>query len=420
MSLQKGLEELLNSQTGVMIPKKQDKNPEAKAKKDGLAKICKKCIDYLSDIGLRKNSLTGAYFLNDLEIDMTKIKTILMDCRMKFTIRKDDFFSIIESEKIERFTSLDKFLLAANGKDPKGVIDSVFSTLELVDFEQTNYLRSIFKKFFVGFFAKILGHGHRDNNDILLVLCGDNNLGKTYFWNELFSVFSERQTLRTDVPKEDDLIRFAAGNYLCIFDDISNDFFKKSDAIKSILTNNQKGIIAKYSNFSSNQKLVSSFVATSNYTDIIFDSDYNRRIIPINIKKRNKDAFDANDKLEFFIEAYNLYLQGFDFKLSEAEIEFVKSDLNMQSKNSEFGSDLLLQYLEPSKPTEGGTYYLPSEILAMLPEKLCKSMKELGHLLAINGFSKKVGARRNGKQIGNAYCIKIKEVYYENNPYQND
>jgi predicted P-loop ATPase len=258
-----------------------------------------------------------------------------------------------------------------------------------------------------------LGTTHQHNNDILLVLCGNNNLGKTYFWNELFSVFSEKQTLRTDVPKEDDLTRFAAGNYLCIFDDIASDFFKKSDAIKSILTNNKKGLVAKYSNYASNHKLISSFVATSNFTDIIFDSEFNRRVIPINISGRNKDAFDKIDKIDFFAEAYNLYLAGFDYKLNESEIDFVKNELNQKNKHTEFGADLLLEYVIPSKPHEGGLYYQASELITYLPDKLCKSVQELCKMLIEAGFVKKGGARRDGKQLAQSYCAKVIKIYYD-------
>lgn len=388
----------------------KNQSQEDKPEKNAICVRIEKTIKHLNNLNLSIDKYSKKYFLDTTEIDKSKINSILLDCKKLFNVSKEDFFTIIESQEIKQIDKIEILKnKCENTTNCKGTIKALFDTLILEMPEHKALYYSIFEKWFIGIWQSLTGKGQTAKNDLFLIFTGNNNLGKSFFVKNIFeSVNLDCAVLdKNNENNENDLKRFATSNACIIFDDLKKDLFKKDDFFKSMLSNANIDIVPKYSNTPEQRKKIASFVGTSNYKNIIFESEFNRRIVPISIIDRNKQAFDKLDKLKVFAEAYHLFCNGETHELTSNEIEFVKNVLSKEHKEVSFESDFIFDYIMPAKETEPNAIFLKaSEINEALPENLRKlNITQLGILLNKAGFKRVTNKIVKGKRFASCYCV---------------
>lgn len=387
----------------------------AKNKKEAsitLAQALDKTVAWLRKDGFSRDKYSGAYYLGNVLLNKAQLNSLLFHCRGLFGIRKDDFNTIIDSTQVLERDCIDilKKECEALTEQSEGAIVRLFDTLVLECSEHKQVLLSIFTKWLIGFWAQLLGEKHNDKNDIMLVLCGANNLGKSFFFKELFEAVGLPTAILDKVANDkiDDLKRFASEAFCVLFDDVPQSVFQNDDIFKNVLSTKQVSLIPKYSNFVQNKPRTASFCATSNYNDIIYNDAYNRRIVPISIIDRDKEGYDAINKKAVFADAYALYCDNHTHELSAEEVDFIRMVLSKKHKQENFEASLILDIITPCPESQGGKFYTSTELYGLF-FTLKFALNSFGKELKKCGFEK-VQKRVTGfNSPKTGYWVKIKE-----------
>jgi hypothetical protein len=302
-------------------------------------------------------------------LDNTELNTLLLECQGLYNTTVETFDKVIESNYIP---TMDFLLDLQEGcedeKDYEGSIDALFESLILETPIHTQQIRDLFKKWLIGFWANLLGDKPEDVNQLMLVLVGGNHIGKSHFFKHLFFEigFSENKIaiLQEDIHKNiTDLKRFSREMLFCFFDDFEEGLMKNDYFFKSILSNKYISMVDKFEKNASNHRRIANFAGTTNKREFLFETAYNRRIIPIHIKDRDYAQYDSVDKLKVFAEAYNLYKQGKTHQVTKEEIAFIKIELSSKAKVTTMLSDVILsKFLPANKGDEGAKFLTSTEI----------------------------------------------------------
>lgn len=368
-----------------------------KAKKTAFNMVYDKVIKFLENNEITKCKYSKEFYKNDKKLDNTELTKLYLDCKRYINVDKTHFFDILggvkQFDKIEILKLKCEKITSCNG-----AIRACFDTLILENPQHKEMFCNIFEKWLVGFWATFLGEKHNDTNQIFLVVCGNNHLGKSYFFKELFESIGVEYCILDNVLNENanDLKRHIVSNPFVLFDDFSEKLFKNDDLFKSILGNSHFSIVQKYSNVSENLKKIASFCGTTNHLGIIHNTEYNRRIVPIHIKDRDKQAFDKIIKINVFAEALHLFNNGALHELNENEINFIK-ELSKEHKDVDFNTALILDKIKPSNKEKGG-FYTATQIKNTFFESEKIADNRLGMVL------KKAGFLRTFKKQNNKTC----------------
>lgn len=203
--------------------------------------------------------------------------------------------------------------------DPDYIREFFINHLEFNDPENVEFYCEMFKKWFVCMVA--LWYGIIDENPIMLVFCGTQHIGKTYFIRhilppELREYF--KVVLPCD-PVDKDFIISLAEVIMLFLDEFGITSNLKSDTYKAIITSNQSNLRDAYAHFREVRKRKASLIGATNYKQFIRDAEGNRRYVGVDLKS----TVDLNEHPLPYEGAYAqaLYLinHGFDPKPTHEE-----------------------------------------------------------------------------------------------------
>ena len=142
-----------------------------------------------------------------------------------------------------------------------------------------------------------------------------------------------------------------------------------------------------------------SYAGTSNESELIADPHGNRRLIPIAVEQVRWDLYNPIDKRYLLTEWVNLYRSGWDFRLTQTDINLLnKVDSNYRRAFAE--EEALDRYFKPATNPNGVACLklTNTDILAELQTYhigMRFSGKILGTFLKKRGYAK----------IGNKYLV---------------
>lgn len=236
-------------------------------------------------------------------------------------------------------------------------------------------------------------------NSLMLVLTGPLNSGKTSFIRQLLPTEwtkYRKDKIQGGTEKDESL---EPASYALVFDDEFDATSKKDVAqLKAKLSQQDIKQRRVYGRFEEAMARRASYIGTSNESELIADPHGNRRIIPIACDQMRWDQYNAIDKRDLLTEWVNLYRSGWDFRLTQVEIDMLnKVDSNYRRAFAE--EEALERYFKPCPATSPRCERLTNtDILAEL-QSYHIGMRFSGKILGT--FLKKKGYVK----IGNKYLV---------------
>jgi len=237
--------------------------------------------------------------------------------------------------------------------------------------------------------VSIISSAHKVHSPLLLCLLGAQNTGKTEFFRrllpkELMDYYAES---KLDKEKDDELLM--TENLVILDDELGGKSKREENTLKTITSKQYFSLRRPYGTHNEKILRLAVLCGTTNLTEIITDTTGNRRIIPIDVEDIDKRRYNAIDKKELFLEAFKVYKEGFDWRMSKADIEYMKQ-CNTKYESHTFERELLNKYFAPDD-SKFNTKLSSTEMIIELEifTKKQINMITLGKELTSCGFIKK-------------------------------
>lgn len=203
-------------------------------------------------------------------------------------------------------------------------IGGFISLLMLNDESMRPFCHKYIQKFIVNTAA--LMYDITDDNQLMPMMVGDENIGKTYFCKNLLPPVLQEYTylVTKDTPLNKDLIIALSEFFLIIFDeaDLTGSNF---GTLKAIISMNKTNERAVYDRFKKERKRRTSFIGTTNNENFLRELEGTRRIISIDLKATMR--FKPEDINYEGIYAQALYYAkqpGYQASLTKEEVAELK------------------------------------------------------------------------------------------------
>lgn len=349
---------------------------------------------------LRRNSITR-YIENGADImKQDDFNSVFIRAKKQFdTLSYDLMDRLINSEFVPTYNPFQEFFTANMdlGRDTNN-IERLFGCIDCPDPEFAVYFG---KKWLVSLISCI----HGIHSPLLYVLSGGTHgTGKTEFFRrmlppELFKYYAES---KLDAGKDDEILMTQK---IMIMDDEMGGKSKKEDKrIKELTSKQIFSLREPYGRNNVDLMRLALLCGTTNENEILTDMD-NRRLIVVKVGVMDNDTYNRINKAELIMEAYHLYMAGFEWKLNRED----KRRLNISDdafRVSVAEADLILKYFSPIEATE---FMTPTEIKVVIEQHTNQrlSLVTLGRELNRLGF-----VQSHVKKHGSSVRVyKVKRVH---------
>lgn len=236
--------------------------------------------------------------------------------------------------------------------------------------------------------VSIISAMHKVHSPLLHCLAGRQNTGKTEFYRRLLprKLAGYFQQSKLDKGKDDELLM--CENILIMDDELSGK--SKADSVKlnSITSQDYYSLRRPYGDHNEKVLRYAVLCGTTNYPEnILTDPTGNRRIIPIEVKDINKELYNSISKDDLFMEAFRLYKEGFDWRITKDDIPY----LNINSDRYEVvikERELIQKYYYPDGMFDMTTTDILVE-LTQITKQNNLSIIAIGREMKNLGFSRK-------------------------------
>ena len=287
---------------------------------------------YLRSYDLRRNAVTRNIELNGQPINDTDINNIYVACLENFGKKEVNMQlvnAIVDSDFVVTYNPFVEFFAKNGHRQPKGCIEALTNTITSTAQEHAFVQMCIYK-----WLCSVVASMQGDYSLAILVLCGDQGIGKTNFFRnllpaELRSYYGES---KLDAGKDDEILM--CKKIILCDDEFGGKSKQEAKKLKELSSKQTFSIRKPYGRVHEDLNRYAVLCGTSNDEEVINDPTGNRRILPIVAASIDWDAYDAIDKTDLFIECYHaIQTHGSDaWQLSRAEIAILndRTQLNVQ------------------------------------------------------------------------------------------
>ncbi len=311
--------------------------------------------EYLSD--LRRNTITGEWEVDGKPLSEEDMNSHLLVFQSKFTgISEALFLRFLKSNNVTPYNPIHEFFELRKEQMPKGNIKALAESIRTdTGFNDSEFNPNFVEHFFTKWLVGAVAQAHKKGvNPLMPVLAGTlQNTGKTTFFRNLLPVelmpyFAEPKGLSE--MKDADLGMVLCENLICFDDEMSGRSWKDWQRMKSMLSMSSYTMRRPYDRRQKKYPRLASLCATNNNLDMLGDPTGNRRLIPINVLSIDHAAYNAVDKEALWMEAYQLYISGYDHNLNQEDIKML-NDCTKDFEVVDETVELLQEYFEPPSDT---------------------------------------------------------------------
>lgn len=342
---------------------------------------------------IRLNEITLYLENKGVQVDDTFLNSIFVNAKVTFALQaptslmKEILFSdfISSYNPIYEFyeSNMDKIPKFLPGDIPQIVLD-LWDTFEV---DNKQYLIEYGTKWLVS----IIAASFYVRSPLMLILVGKPDVGKSEFFERLLPRSLRQYFGNPDLGSGKDLYIAMGNKWLILDDEVTGKSKKEDSMMKKLLTSPSFTLRKPYGMTQIDVKRLAVLCGTSNPDELLTDPTGNRRLLPIRVKKRNFEAFDNIDKDELFMSLYQMYIDGFDWKVSGTGIEKL-TEHTEEFQNYSVEYELILKYFK-----RGSGMLTTADVKVFIEDKTGQklSLNKIGQELTRIGIEKK-SARIDG------------------------
>ena len=363
--------------------------------------------DYINEkYKIKYNLITEMLEIDNKAITERKLNSIYFEAKALQKISFDDFTKLLRSELIPAYNPLQTYFESLPSTNSTETLQKLFSCFHF------SHSREFYERMLTKWLVGLVGGAfYAPANFCIVLISQKTQIGKTMFFRNLLpkQISEYKAEINFDSPnRKDDLVPLTK-NLLVLVDEWQNVATKNNERLRWIITATDFDIRKVFRRDEAKYKRIASIAGTSNPFEILNESEYNRRIIPIPLDDFELDVFLAIDKNLLFAEIFNLYKNNYYYELDAKDVQ------ELQEKQIEFEvtkieKELLLNVVRPPEEGEDAEFFTTSEILCLLLEKYKNvkslSIKSLGSALRNYKFQRVV-KKINGKPIYGYLCVLV-------------
>ncbi len=282
---------------------------------------------YLNDLGVRYDTFIQDLTLRGSVIEEMDYNTLYINLQknMGERIPRTRFEETIKSHYIQTLNPIQDFIERHKDRKPQDTFKKWLDCIELKN-KSINKARVLYfmKKWYVGMIAQALG-GEYPNEFFLTLLSVEQGIGKTTFLRN-YTLPKELQEYRKEhsLSFDDDFKVLMSQSLLVIDDEMDGRTYEADKTFKTVLSTKEMTTRRKYDRRISTIKRRCSFAGSGNNLNVVREIK-NRRIIPIEVEKFHYEMLDKVDYVDLFMEAYHLYISGFEYSYQGKDMDLLRS-----------------------------------------------------------------------------------------------
>lgn len=295
----------------------------------------------------KRNLITKIIEEDGRDLTKERLNTIYLRTRAVFNkpeITFDLCERMIFSEFTPNYHPIAFYIEQNQHRKTTGHLDKLVQTIET----KTPMHEIFIRKWCVSIIAAYNGYAVRS----LLALLGGQYSGKTEWFRRLLPKDLQKYygESKLDAGKDDELLM--CSKLILMNDEMGGKSKHDEKLLKELTSKSVFSLRAPYGRHNEDFKRLAILCGTSNEIDIMQDPTGNTRIFPVEVLSINHELYNSINKDDLFMELYNLYESGFEWRLTKEEIEHLQG----MSKNYEginFERECIMEHFLP--PTELGT-----------------------------------------------------------------
>ena len=304
-------------------------------------------------------------------------------------VRVQDMYRVIESDFVPEYHPFQYYLEHLPPWDGQSdyILEMSVSVNVRGDVQEQLLFAEYLKKWLVGMVAGWIDP--QVVNNVILVLIGEQGSYKTTWFNYLLPP-ELRQYFYTKTNSSkmgrDDLLTLAQYGLVCC-EELDTMRPSELNQLKAAVTMPSIDERAAYAHYHEHRKHIASFCGTGNNVQFLTDPTGNRRWLPfevVSIESPREHPFNYEG---IYAQAYALYLDGFRYWFSKAEIERLAAH-NGAFEAPQLERELISERFRVPGPGETGEFvtsgYIMQAISGSLSQKL--SANKLGRAMSDLGF----------------------------------
>jgi predicted P-loop ATPase len=395
--------------------------PRSELTKEKQANLLPEIRAALATYGLKRNEVTGIVEYQDRPLTDWDVNTIWGEIADNLGSRcaKSTVEDIINSDATPSYNPFTEFFAKHQDKTPQNCIDKLAECITpYFDGETEENARAIATIFIRKWIVSIVASMHGTYSLLILVLVGGQGIGKTNFFrwllpDELRDYYGES---KLDSGKDDAMLM--TSKLILCDDEFSGKSKSEYKHLKDISSKQWFNMRLPYGRRTQDFRRYAVLCGTSNDSEIINDPTGNRRIVPINVKSIDFQAFKAIDKVDLLLEAYHIYKSEGDtsWQLEKQDIQLL-NDSAKSNEQVDTVEEAILMYFEKTEVDIDANWWTTTEVVSHMMQftKLHFNMTRIGIAMKNLGFPK-ASRRKNGK-VMRCYWVRERVQHKPDNTY---
>lgn len=313
---------------------------------------------------IKRNTLIQTIEVDGKKLDIITLNTMFRDASIVYPGATISLIrSLINTRYIPEYNPLDDLIdkyLTNPPKQPRGHIDAMIATIKTPTPHAAHFIR----KWMVAMIPSAKG----EHSVLMLILCGMLNTGKTeWFRRYLPPVLAQyRADSKLDDGKDSDILM--SKKLLILDDEMGGKSKQEQRKLKNMTSKQEMSIRKPYDSEESELNRISMLAGTSNVFSLIDDPTGNRRQIPVEVLSINHEVYNAIDKELVLFECYLEWKEGYNTKLTNADIDLLK-ETTKDFIVTNFTDEVFFKYLcQPGQGPGDREIMTLSEIIIYLGE----------------------------------------------------